>query len=207
MPDNNPTTPAGQAPGGDGTQPGQAPNNSNPDGQAPHETPNQSTIKSLEDAQKVIEDLRKEQASNRKKLKDFEAAQNQAETDRQATEAQKLKEAGEFKALYEKTDAKVKELEPVQGKYEELSRLAKSRLEAEVKDWPDKLKAKLPQGETVDVLEYARAIDNFRDLAEDYAKQQAGAGYGRNSQQPNPAGAAQPNTANELQQTGRYSRF
>jgi hypothetical protein len=164
---------------------------------------NQSTIKSLEDAQKVIEDLRKEQASNRKKLKDFEAAQTQAETERQAIEATKLKEAGEFKALYEKTEGKLKELEPIQGKYEKLAGLTKSRFEAETKEWPKEVLDLLPKGDDTDVLELAESIEKYRPLATKLLSNQSGSGYGRNGAGPNPAGQAQPDLEKARAEHGR----
>ena len=143
----------------------------------------------------------------RERLRALEEKQSQIDSAAQAAETERLKQQGEFQTLAEQRETELNQLKPqyqgLQGKYDELSKLAKSRLEAEVKDWPAKLKAKLPQGDSVDVLDMARAIDNFRDLAEDYSKQQAGAGRGSNGPGPTPAGIAATDVEKARQEHGR----
>ncbi len=82
--------------------PGQAPGSSVPPGQAPNQTPPQAggdpqqhqQSLSQEDIQRIIADLRKENAAHRKKAKEQE---EQA----QVAEQERLRQAGEYKQLAE----------------------------------------------------------------------------------------------------------
>lgn len=62
------------------------------------------------------------------------------EVEKETTEANKLKEAGEFKTLYEQEQARVKEFEPVVEENSFLREYAMKQLEATIKDWPDEVK-------------------------------------------------------------------
>lgn len=57
-----------------------------------------------------------------------------------AAEQARLKEQGEFRALAEKHEARVKELEPVNERYGQLSGLVAQQIEAQIKDWPAEVK-------------------------------------------------------------------
>lgn len=120
---------------------GQAPNQNpqaqaaNSDGQAPNETPNNSI--SIEDLQRQLKELRAENASHRRKNKEQEEAAEQA---RQA----QLKEQGKYKELAEKHEARVNELEPLQGRYEQLASQVSEQIKADTKSWPAEVMAFYP---------------------------------------------------------------
>lgn len=85
-----------------------------PDANGPS-TPAPDTVDSLPDwAQKLIRDTRQEAASHRARLK----AQEDAQTDAARKAAE---EAGNFKALYEQTQAKLQEREAADAKAAELA--------------------------------------------------------------------------------------
>ncbi len=103
--------------------PGQAPGSSVPPGQAPNQTPPQAggdpqqhqQSLSQEDIQRIIADLRKENAAHRKKAKEQE---EQA----QVAEQERLRQAGEYKQLaeqHEKRDASV----AVESRLEQVAKL------------------------------------------------------------------------------------
>ncbi len=112
--------------------PGQAPGSSVPPGQAPNQTPPQAggdpqqhqQSLSQEDIQRIIADLRKENAAHRKKAKEQE---EQA----QVAEQERLRQAGEYKQLaeqHEKRPTEVKSLVPdasvaVESRLEQVAKL------------------------------------------------------------------------------------
>lgn len=80
--------------------------------------------------------LKKDKQEANNEAKNLRERFHALETEKALAEAQKLKEAGEFKALYEQTEAKVKELEPVAEENKFLRDYAMKQLEATIKDWP-----------------------------------------------------------------------
>jgi hypothetical protein len=124
MPENNPT-PNGQVPNGTDPQ-GQVPTIPS-NGQVPNEPPNIDALLAQ------IKELRAENAKHRTK------ANEQAQA-AQAAEEARLKEQGQFKQLAEQHEARVKELEPLQGRYAELSQLVAGQIEAQIEEWPATVK-------------------------------------------------------------------
>ena len=148
------TDPNGQVPNGTVLQP-QAGTSG---GQAPNETPNIA-----EDLQRQIAELRKENASHRRKFQE----QTQAA---QVAEEARLKEQGQFKELAEQHAARVKELEPVQERYTQLSTLLADQIKAQTKDWPKEVKDLLPDSETPIEVRYSQ-VQKLQALASKVADQ------------------------------------
>jgi hypothetical protein len=84
----------------------------NSEAQATNETPNANTT--LEDLQRQIAELRRENASHRKSKKDAEEATQKAQADA-------LAEQGKYKELYEQQAAQISTLKPVQEQYSALA--------------------------------------------------------------------------------------
>jgi 4-alpha-glucanotransferase len=156
----NPTAPLGQAPNGDGTQPGQAPNSN---GQAPNENNNSPdtskwTIEDWKRAYSIKDEAAKsanaEAADKRVKLKLLEDAKSKSETEAQKAETERLKKQGEFQTLAEQYKAELDQAKPqlegLQGKYDKLSDMLNKQLEATIKDWPAEIKA-LDPGKDADL--------------------------------------------------------
>jgi len=131
MDKENNTAPNGQTPN-NGTAPnGQTPNPQNQTVSGSEKT----SINSLPpDIQDYIKRLRKEADEANEKTRAEARAKQLAEETR-------LKEQGEFKALAEKHEARVRELEPVSERYNQLSVLIAGQIEAQVKDWPAEVRA------------------------------------------------------------------
>jgi hypothetical protein len=136
-------------------------------------------------AQKLITEARDEAAK-------FRTEKQKAAEQAQLAEQERLKKQGEFQSLYEQEQAARKEretaLEEAKGRLERFNKLALDRVQAETKDWPAKVKALLPQGESVDALEYAEAVEKFRPLVEEMKIVSA---PGARPNQPRPAGNGQ----------------
>jgi vacuolar-type H+-ATPase subunit I/STV1 len=204
MPDDRTITP-GETPPGDGTQPGETPT---PEGQAPTGTkpPDQSKW-TLEDWKRFALDrdgaaktANADAIEKRKKLKALE-------TEKEQTEAAKLKEAGEFKALYEQTEAKVKEFEPVVEENTFLRDYAMKQLEATIKDWPEEVKAFDP-GKKAALQDRLDWLEKSKPLVAKLTSQQQQQRQAGVFRSPLPAGNQQgTNTRQELQGTGRYSKY
>jgi len=92
------------------------------------------------DVQLYIKDLRKDEENIKGKLRQYEAQQKKQEEAAKAALEQRLKEQGEFKALAEQHEAKVKELEPTVERYAALTSLVSDQIEAQIKDWPAEAK-------------------------------------------------------------------
>jgi hypothetical protein len=168
--------------------PGQAPGSSVPPGQAPNQTPpqaggdsQQQQSLSQEDIQRIIADLRKENAAYRKKAKEQE---EQA----QAAEQARLAEQGQFKELATKHEARVKELEPIQESYTRLAEQINAQIAAEVKDWPSEVKSLVPDT-NVPVESRLEQVAKLRPLIAQLTQQARGQAPGN---RPNPPAQGQP---------------
>jgi hypothetical protein len=154
----------------------------------------------LEDAVKLIADLRKENAAARNKEKAAETAAAAAETER-------LKKQGEFQTLAEKREAELNtvkpQLETLQGRYDALSTLLSQQLETEIKDWPVEIKAFDP-GKDAPVEARMEWVSKSRALVEKLVGAPA-----RPGNRPGPAasGPAGTDIKAELRSTGNYQRF
>lgn len=132
-------------------------------------------------AKKMIEELRKENASHRKaKQAAQEAAAKEAE--------QRLEHERNFQQLAEQRKAKIDELsaqtEAQAALAADLTRILGERIDAEIKSWPEEIKAMAPAGD-VDPRVLFAWVEQARPLA---AKlQQAGQTPG-NGGGPKPAG-------------------
>jgi DNA repair ATPase RecN len=144
---------------------------------------NNSEVNSIDTIMRELREARNEAKNLRTRLKDFESSKEEA--DKQA-----LAEQGKFKELHEKAEARVKELEPVAERYQQLNQLAVTRAQAEVKDWPKEVKDLLPSGENLDALAYLDAVEKFKPLATRLA--QPPQGRPGNPASPTPADQPQP---------------
>lgn len=183
------TTPATPQAGGTGDPQPQA---GNSQVQATSETPNQTV--SIEELQRQIADLRKENASHRKKNKDAEDAAALAEQKR-------LAEQGEFKQLADKHAARILELEPISQSYSKLAEQINANIEAEIKDWPTEVKALVPGIETA-VEQRLEQMNRLRPLLE---KLQTTARGSQPGNRPNPAQASPQATKQALLEANRAS--
>jgi hypothetical protein len=197
---DNETTTQDQASSGGGqdqasnTQQSQADTTSNQNNTNPNLT--------VDELKKIVEDLRKEQASNRNKLKAQETAQAKAEEER-------LKKQGEFQTLAEQRETRVKELEPqvtaLTTERDELAGILTAQLEAEIKDWPAEIKAMDPGKEAG-----LKARSAWRDKAKIAVEKFVGTGApARPGNRPNPpaSGGNGKDVVAELRSTGNYQRF
>jgi len=136
---------------------------------------------SQEDIQRVIADLRKENAAHRKKAKEQE---EQA----QAAEQERLRQAGEYKQLAEQHEKRVKELEPIQESYTRLAEQINAQIAAETKDWPTEVKSLVPDT-SVPVESRLEQVAKLRPLIAQLAQQARGQAPGN---RPNPPAQGQP---------------
>lgn len=188
---------------------GQTPENSNPPGQTPT-TPHGQTptgaktpIETLPpDIQDYIRTLRSESESARKRLDGLERAKQKAEE-------QQLREQGQYKELAEQHESRVKELEPIQERYNALSLRIRAQVRAETKDWPPELKDLVP-GEEVAAEEQLAAIEKLRPVLKKLQEQARGSVPG-NRPDPKPSAMTPEQTRQEqlekLRATGKYSNF
>jgi chromosome segregation ATPase len=118
------------------------------------------------------------------------------------TQKTDLEQQGQFKPLYEQTEAqkrefetRVRELEPqleqANTRLERFNKLTLDRAKAEIKDWPEKVAALLPKGDSVDALDYLEAVEKYRPLVDEL---RANSAPGARPNQPRPAGQGQPGT-------------
>jgi len=181
------------------SDPGQAPGNQNPPGQAPNspgQAPNEpQTTPTTEELQRQIAELRRENASHRKKNKEAEDA---AEQQRLAA----LAEQGEFKKLAEKHEARVKELEPISQSYTKLAEQISAQIEAEIKDWPQEVKTLVP-GADVPVEQRLEQMTRLRPLLE---KLQVQARTQQPGNRPNPQ-VATPQAQKQAQMEANRAAF
>jgi DNA repair exonuclease SbcCD ATPase subunit len=186
----NDTNPEPTPQAGSGSDPQSQADNSN--GQAPSGT--QSPPQTLDELQKQIAELRRENAQHRKKA-------NEQQQAAQTAEQQRLAEQGEYKKLAEKHEARVKELEPVSERYSTLALQLSSQIEAEIKDWPPELKAFDP-GKDAPVEQRMSWLQKSRPLLEKLQQQQRGQQPGN---RPNPAHAGPASTREEADKRNRQA--
>lgn len=188
---------------GDPTTPGPEPEAKKPETPA---TPPAQGIDALPEwAQQEIRELRKEAASHRTAKN---AAQKAAE---EAAEARLLEEK-RFQELAEKRQSQIAELEPKAQLADALTERVRAQVDAEVADWPEEVKALLPQGDesaAVPVLEFLAMVEKARPLA---AKLKASADTPAPGTSPRPApngqgGKAKQETARRTEREFVRARF
>jgi chromosome segregation ATPase len=123
-----------------------------------------------------------------------------------AAEQQRLKEQGEFRALAEKHEARVKELEPINERYSQLSSLVAQQIETQIKDWPAEVKTFDP-GADAPIEQRLSWLEKSKPLIEKLAQQQRATNPGNG---PNPRPIANtPDTARDkflqdMRRSGKY---
>ncbi len=194
----------GQTPTGQSEQASQSQNNSNQTQQSNNKEPNSNPLSaiSLDEALKLITDLRKENSDNRKKVKAQEEAQERAEQER-------LKQAGEWQKLAETKEERLKQLEPVAEGYSRLSSMMASQIEAGIKEWPAEVKAFDP-GKDAPIEARLDWFEKSKPLVSKLTAATTGTGHRPgNGPGPRQAGEVGQETANktvqELRNTGRYA--
>ncbi len=156
----------------------------------------------LADLQKIVAELRKENAAHRRKAKEQEDAAR-------LSEEQRLREQGQFEELAKKAQARVQELEPIATRYAALTSVLTTQFTARIRDWPDEVKAFAP-GEDAPIEERLAWLERAQALVTRLQGQQRSSAPG-NAPSPPPAGgqAADTAQADELrrryQQTGKYA--
>jgi DNA repair exonuclease SbcCD ATPase subunit len=158
---------------------------------------------SIEDLQRQLAELQAKNAeflADNQKYREERRLQNEAA---KAAEQQRLKEQGEFKQLAEQSAARVKELEPIQERYEQLSGLLKDQIKAQIKDWPKEVKDLLPGDDTPIEVRYQQAqkLQALADKVADQAQTQQRASLPGN--RPGP----QPNQNSELSRDQQKQEF
>jgi hypothetical protein len=129
------------------------------------------------------------------------------EGEKEKAEAEQLAKQGEFKTLYEQSQAKITELTPVVEENTFLRDYAMKQLETTIKDWPE-VALKGDPGKKAPLQQRLKWIEDTAPLVEmarNRQQQERQAGVFRS---PLPAGNQQStNTRQELQGTGRYSKY
>lgn len=136
----------------------------------------------------------------------YRADRKQQDDAAAAAEQQRLKEQGEFRALAEKHEARVKELEPVNERYTQLSSLVAGQIEVQIKDWPQEVKAFDP-GADAPIEQRLTWLEKSKPLIEKLAQQQRATNPG-NGPNPRPSGGT-PDTARDsfmdkMRRSGKY---
>ena len=123
-----------------------------------------------------------------------------------AAEQARLREAGEFKSLAEKHEARVKELEPINERYGQLSGLVAGQIETQIKDWPAEVKAFDP-GVDAPIEQRLAWLEKSKPLIEKLAQQQRATNPG-NGPNPRPTGGTPETQQNQfLQQMRRSGKY
>jgi hypothetical protein len=129
------------------------------------------------------------------------------EGEKEKAEAEQLAKQGEFKTLYEQSQAKITELTPVVEENTFLRDYAMKQLEATIKDWPDEVKAFDP-GKKASLQARLDWLEKSKPLVAKLTNQQQQQRQAGVFRSPLPAGNQQStNTRQELQGTGRYSKY
>lgn len=172
--------------------PGTNPSNVDPNGTPPGHGPNPqlqgNRDTSNEDLQRQLAEM---QAKNAEFLADnqkYREERRLANEAARAAEQQRLKEQGEFKQLAEQSATRVKELEPIQERYEQLSGLLKDQIKAQTKDWPKEVKDLLPGDDTPIEVRYSQAqkLQALADKVADQSQTQQRASLPGNRPGPQP---------------------
>lgn len=191
----NPATDAGQAPTSDSNPTGQAPTSN---GQAPNENPNDTTP-TLEELQRLVKELRAENAKHRKKA-------TEQETARAAAEQQRMQEQGQYKELAERYQQELEALNPVKSQYDALSEQMTAQIESQIKHWPAEVKVFDP-GKDAPVETRMEWMTKAQALV-DKMQQQARASQPGNAPGPKPSAptseALQKSMIDRLRATGKY---
>jgi len=129
------SSPSGGTPGG-GTPQGETPTTS-----GTGETPQPTTLTSVEDANHEIERLKASlKRANAESKSNRELLEAKLKTEQDA-EQQRLKQQGQFEELAKQHESRVKELEPIATRYSALAELVSEQIKAETKDWPASVRA------------------------------------------------------------------
>ena len=163
-------TPNGQAPTSETLtpQPGETPGNG---------TPTQSPA----DLHREIERLKGSVSRANAEAKEFRLKAEELDKIKDA----QMKEQGEFKELAEKHEARVKVLEPISERYNQLSGLVSEQIETEIKDWPASVK-KLDPGKDAAIEVRLAWRNNARAIVAEMQQQNRGQMPG-NGPNPRPA--------------------
>lgn len=186
---------------------GQTPVEPTPSGQTPQPVPqgqtpqtHRTSIDTLPvDIQEYIKSLR----ADAKKLRSEKETQERAN---QEAEEARLKQQGEYKTLAEKHEARVRELEPVASRYQSLSELVNTQIDAQIKDWPPELKTFDP-GKRAPIEDRMAWVNKSLPLLERLQHQARTMAPG-NSPAPQPSSGPPDRDVQELRDryraTGRY---
>lgn len=138
----------------------------------------------LADAKAKLALLEEEAFKSREKARLKKQQDEAAEAERQA----QLKERGEYKVLAEQHAARLKEVEPLAQGYNQLASLISGQIEAQIKDWPQEVRALVPDVNTP-IEQRLEQVEKLRPLVAKMAEQQRGQqpGNGPNPAQANPA--------------------
>jgi len=186
------------------TSPGTDPSQGDPTGSPPAQGATSPTQGAQSDA--ILEVLKAKIAELERDNRKYRAERKQQDDAAAAAEAARLKEAGEFKSLAEKHEARVKELEPINDRYSALSGLVASQIEAQIKDWPAEVKAFDP-GADAPIEQRLAWLEKSKPLIEKLAQQQRATNPG-NGPNPRPTGNT-PDTmrdkfVQDMRRSGKY---
>lgn len=155
----------------------------------------EEALAKLADLEHSVRNKTEENDRHSKKIQEFEAAQKKQEQAAAKALEARLKEQGEFKALAEQHEARVKELEPTVERFNSLTTLVSEQIEAQIKDWPAEAKIfdpgkDAPIEQRLDWMNKAKAlVDKLQ------ATPQTKPGNG-----PNPKPAGEPTSDQLVQQ-------
>lgn len=168
----------------------------------------------LEEALKRIATLEHEhgnakEAEDRlgKKLAAYEKAQKQQEAAAAEATQRQLEEQGKFKEIAEQHEARVRQLEPIEQRYNTLAGQVRAQIQAETKDWPAEVKAFYP-GDDAPLEQVNDWYQRSKPLMEKL-QQQARTQSPGNAPGPKPAGEMTPeqmqrSVEERLRRSGRY---
>jgi hypothetical protein len=169
----------------------------NSEAQATNETPNANTT--LEDLQRQIAELRRENASHRKSKKDAEEATQKAQADA-------LAEQGKYKELYEQQAAQISTLKPVQEQYSALAAQVASQIEAQIKDWPQEVKTFDP-GSDAPIDQRLAWLEKSKPLIAKLQEQARGTNPGNGPNPPPSAGTPETTRNKFMEQMRRSNKY
>jgi len=181
---------------GNGTPPAHGANSGSHGDQSPQ----------LSDLQKQLAELQSKNAEYLADNQKYRQAKKEQDEAAQAAEEARLKEQNQFKELAEKASTRVKELEPVKERYEQLSTLLADQIKAQTKDWPKEVKDLLPSDDTPIEVRYSQ-VQKLQSLAiqlADKAQAQQRASLPGNT--PGPRQANQEQSRDQQKQEFRIRR-
>jgi chromosome segregation ATPase len=154
---------------------------------------------SIEDLQRQLAALQSQNAEFLADNQKYRKKQKEQEEAAQAAEQARLAEAGQFKELAAKHETRVKELEPISASYSKLAEQIQAQIEAEIKDWPQEVKALVP-GADVPVEQRLEQMTRLRPLLEKLQVQAKGQNPGN---RPNPQPANQQTNRQQAMEANR----